>query len=265
MPLRSYLNRLMRCQSIDELWQLHLRQMSCFGFEKLFYGHTRFATPTSLGDPEDFVVLSNHSPEYLEAYLDGGLYAHSPMVQWVMTHRGAALSWAEVAERARLGALTDETARAYDFKLRSGLRAGYTISFDSASERTRAGINLIAAPTLSQGDVEQIWHQHGSDILLMNNVAHMKILTLPFRQPNRRLTPRQLEVLQWVGDGKTTQDIALLMGLTPATVEKHLRLARATLAVETTAQAVLKTAMLNQMYARPESRPCTAQAVQPRS
>jgi LuxR family transcriptional regulator len=62
------------------------------------------------------------------------------------------------------------------------------------------------------------------------------------------LTARQREVLGWVGDGKTVQDIALLIGLTPATVEKHLRLARAALNVETTAQAVLKAAFQNQIF-----------------
>jgi LuxR family transcriptional regulator len=82
----------------------------------------------------------------------------------------------------------------------------------------------------------------------MNNIAHLKILTLPYTPPNRSLTKRQREALQWVGDGKTTQDIALLMGLTAATVEKHLRLARESLSVETTAQAVLKAALHNQMY-----------------
>lgn len=44
------------------------------------------------------------------------------------------------------------------------------------------------------------------------------------------------------------QDIALLLGLTPATAEKHLRLARAALNVETTAQAVLKAAFQNQIF-----------------
>jgi len=62
------------------------------------------------------------------------------------------------------------------------------------------------------------------------------------------LTKRQREVLQWVGDGKTTQDIAILLDLTSATIEKHLRLAREALDVETTAQAVLKAAFLNQMF-----------------
>jgi LuxR family transcriptional regulator len=62
------------------------------------------------------------------------------------------------------------------------------------------------------------------------------------------LTKRQREALEWVGDGQTMQDTAMLMGLTVATVEKHLRLARDTLAVDTTAQAVLKASFSNQMF-----------------
>ena len=89
--------------------------------------------------------------------------------------------------------------------------------------------------------------RHGEEIIVANNVMHLKLLTLPY-SGQRHLTKRQREVLQWVGDGKTTQDIALLLELTPATIEKHLRLAREALEVETTAQAVLKAAFYNQMF-----------------
>ncbi len=71
---------------------------------------------------------------------------------------------------------------------------------------------------------------------------------MPYVPPNRALTKRQREALEWVGDGKTTQDIAVLLGLTTATVDKHLRLARESLSVETTAQAVLKAALHNQIF-----------------
>ena len=50
--------------------------------------------------------------------------------------------------------------------------------------------------------------------------------------------PPEGEVLDVVGDGRTGQNIASPMGLSAATVEKHLRLARGALDVETTAQAV---------------------------
>ena len=101
---------------------------------------------------------------------------------------------------------------------------------------------------MTQSEVDALWAKHGKDIQLMNEIAHLKILTLPYSTPGRNLTSRQREALEWVGDGKTMQDIALLMGLTAATVEKHLRLARESLSVETTAQAVLKAAFANQMF-----------------
>ena len=82
----------------------------------------------------------------------------------------------------------------------------------------------------------------------MNNVAHLKLTNLPYSTARRNLTSRQREALEWVGEGKTTQDIATIMGLTPATIEKHLRLAREALNVETTAQAVLKASFQNQIF-----------------
>ena len=49
------------------------------------------------------------------------------------------------------------------------------------------------------------------------------------------------------GAGKTTT-IAMIMGLTAATVEKHLRLAREALDAETTAQAVVKASFQKQIF-----------------
>ena len=40
----------------------------------------------------------------------------------------------------------------------------------------------------------------------LNNMAHLRILSLPYTAPGRSLTKRQREVLEWVGDGKTMQD-----------------------------------------------------------
>ncbi len=129
-----------------------------------------------------------------------------------------------------------------------GVTAGYTISFKSVSAHSKGAIALTARRGMTQADIDAVWEEHGRDIHLMNNIAHLKILTLPYNTPALSLTKRQREALKWVGDGKTMQDTALLMGLTSATVEKHLRLAREALAVETTAQAVLKAAFANQMF-----------------
>jgi LuxR family transcriptional regulator len=114
--------------------------------------------------------------------------------------------------------------------------------------RAKGAIGLVAREGLTQDDVDAVWAEHGDEIFLMNEVMHLKVQNLPYLSTRPPLTPRQREVLEWVGDGKTAQDIATILGVTPATVEKHLRLARDALDVETTAQAVLKAWFQNQIF-----------------
>ncbi len=247
MTFREYLYVLSNAKSLEQLWDAHTRKMAEYGFDRLIYGFTRYLSERSLGDPEDFVIFTNHSQEYVDGFLHKGLYFHAPMLHWALENEGAG-SWGKLAERFNKGNLTPEELKVMEFNLRLGVSAGYTISFKSISARSKGAISLAAKQGMTQEEVDELWAEHGEDIHLMNNIAHLKILTLPYSTPTRSLTRRQREALEWVGDGKTTQDIALLMGLTSATVEKHLRLAREALAVETTAQAVLKAAFQNQMF-----------------
>ncbi|WP_439524158.1 LuxR family transcriptional regulator [Marivita sp.] len=233
--------------SIEELWDLHCRRMADFGFNRLLYGFTRFRTATSLGDPNDFIILSNIDSDYVEHFVHNGLYQSAPMVRWAVDNDGAA-SWTVLQMMLQSGTVTNDELRILDFNAKHGITAGFSISFRSLSDRAKGAIALIAEPGLSQTDVDAMWDRWGELIQLMNNIVHLKILTLPYTPPNQALTKRQREALEWVGSGKTMQDIATIMGLTPATVEKHLRLAREALNVDTTAQAVLKAALQNQMF-----------------
>ena len=247
MSLREYLHYLSNAPTLEDLWSAHTSKMAEYGFDRLLYGFTRFRTLTSLGDPEDFTILSNHDPSYIQGFINDGLYYNAPMLRWALEAEGAG-SWRTLGEKFDKGQLTPQELKVIEFNLTHKVSAGYTISFKSVSARSKGAISLAARAGMTQEQVDRVWEEHGRDIHLMNNIAHLKILTLPYSPPNRGLTQRQREALEWVGDGKTTQDIALLMGLTSATVEKHLRLARESLSVETTAQAVLKAALHNQMF-----------------
>lgn len=241
------LNALVTAPSVEELWAMHTERMAEYGFDRLIYGFTRFRTENSLGDPDDFVLLSNHKPAYMDAYIGQGLYFDAPMVRWALNNRGAQ-SWSILRQMETAGTLSKAERKVLEFNRSMGVVAGYSISFEPVSTRSRGAIALTARPGLDQAEVDAIWRRHGADILLLNNLAHLRILTLPHAGPRRSLTKRQREVLEWVGDGKTVQDIAVVMGLTAATVEKHLRLARQALGVDTTAQAVLKAAFQNQIF-----------------
>ncbi|WP_319826585.1 LuxR family transcriptional regulator [Thalassovita sp.] len=232
---------------MEELWDMLTRKMTSYGFDRLLYGFTRNRSATSLGDPEDYIILTNHDASYTDVFMGQRLYANAPMVRWVLENDGAC-SWNIIPRLAQNGELSQAEQDVVAFNQSQRVTAGYSISFKSISSRNKGAIALTARQDLSQDQVDRIWDQHGEDIIAINNVAHLKIITLPHSGSSRQLTKRQRETLEWVADGKTTQDIALLMGLTPATVEKHLRLAREALNVETTAQAVLKAAFQNQMF-----------------
>lgn len=246
MTLQEYLEAVTESQTIEGLWDMHQDRMAQYGFDRIMYGFTRYMTSSSLGDPQDLVILTNHAPEYVNEFIENGLYFHAPMVHWARNNDGAA-SWDVIRQMESTGTLTASECKVLEFNQKMGVTAGYTVSFKSVSARSKGAIALTARRGLSQAEIDSVWAKHGSDIVLMNNVAHLKIISLPYLGA-RNLTKRQREVLEWVGDGKTTQDIATLMGLTVATVEKHLRLARETLDVDTTAQALLKMAFQNQMF-----------------
>ncbi|MCB2136591.1 MAG: LuxR family transcriptional regulator [Rhodobacteraceae bacterium] len=221
--------------------------MAEYGFDRLLYGFTRFRTQNSFGDADDVLMLSNHSDAYLDAFVRSGLYNHAPMVKWAASNDGAA-SWRLIEEMVNGKVLTATEKKIIDLNQFHGVRAGYSISFPATSVRSKGAIGLCAPIETRQHVVDTIWAEYGREILLINNMTHLKIISMPFSLPRRSLTPRQREALEWVGDGKTMQDIATIMGLTPATVEKHLRLAREALNVETTAQAVLKASFQNQIF-----------------
>lgn len=244
--LTSHLLAVTSARTDEELWTLHTAYMAEFGFDRLIYGYTRYRTGQSLGDPQDWIILTTQTAEYMEPFLGDGHVLNAPMVRWALENNGAC-SWRWMAEMAQKDMLTDKEKAVIAFNQSHGVTAGYTVSFRSVSERSKGAIALTVPRGMTQNDADRIWAQHGDTIMVANSVMHLKLLTLPYSGA-RPLTRRQREVLQWVGDGKTTQDIAILLELTPATVEKHLRLAREALDVETTAQAVLKASFYNQMF-----------------
>ena len=54
-----------------------------------------------------------------------------------------------------------------------------------------------------------------------------------------RLTPRQMEVLQWVALGKSDWEIGRVLGLSESTVHKHVEAAKRNFSVGTRTQAIV--------------------------
>ncbi|MFC2967478.1 LuxR family transcriptional regulator [Acidimangrovimonas pyrenivorans] len=238
---------MLEARTVDEVWALHIDKMAEYGFDRLLYAYTRISAGGKLGDAANALMLSNHPKEYLDRFIGDELYRDAPMVRWTNENHGVC-NWRCLDDMQKTGTLTEAERRVLAFNRAHGVVAGCSISFRDLAVRVRGGIGLVARPGMTNADVDTIWTEHGDEILTLNRVVHLKIISLPHPQALTALTARQREALEWVAEGKTTQDIAILMGVSMATVEKHLRLAREALAVESTAQAIAKASMMNQIF-----------------
>ena len=252
--LLCLLNRIAAATSIDQAWSLataHFRQL---GFARANYGFTRFRHLKTIGDPDDALFLSTCDADYVQRYFFSGFYAKTPVFRWAERNVGAC-TWTWVREAFEAGRLSPSEAETVRQNAAMGVVAGISVSFSEVSFRAKGALGLIADPGLDHVAVDAIFAERQEEIVAVANMMHLTIVQLPDLARQRALSIRQREALEWVADGKTTQDVALLMGVSPAMVEKHLRLAREALAVETTAQAVAKGALLNKIFQRMPETP----------
>ena len=218
-----------------------------FGFDRFLYGLARFLVTDRLGAAEDLYFASTLPEAYTSGYFDAGLFRHAPMLDWARRNTGA-MSWDWACEQAAAGQLSPQALSVLEFNRRHGVIAGYTLCFADLPGEGRGVFGLCAAPGLDQAAVDRLWQGNGSRIAALAHVAHLRLIALARPPLSRPLSDRQREVLEWVANGKSVADISDILGIRPATVEKHLRLARETLRAGTTAQAAVKAALLNQIF-----------------
>lgn len=94
---------------------------------------------------------------------------------------------------------------------------------------------------------------------LLTTLARVLANEARMRSPRNRqvglITAREAEVLTWVRDGKTNDEIAAILGLSMLTVKNHLRHAMQKLVVRTRGQAVARAIALGFIRAQAGRRP----------
>ncbi len=235
--------------SVQAVWTLLTDALRRIGFERLNYGYTRYRVGNSIGDPDDVFFLSTHAIDQVRAFHDSGLYLRSADYRWVRENVGAC-PWDWVQSERAAGRLSAQECAAMDDLGTARGRAGYTISFPEGAPRSKGAMGLAAPKGMDQPTLNALWADKGTQIMALAHAAHARMAHLPLKVARPDLKPRQREILEWVADGKTLQDICVLTELSLSAVEKHLRRLRDALMVETTAQAVAKAAFLNQIFVR---------------
>lgn len=245
--LTPLLARLLSCQDREIIWNLSTGFFRSLGFAEVLYGFSPDSRGAELGSPDDFLLMSTLPRPILDELVQRGHYWQSMTFRWALQNTGIA-PWSRGPEDCGLPADFTYSPEALMFFDRAGLRTGACIGVFAERSRGRAVVALVGPPEAAQDTIDAVVAAHHDALFTVAAVMHQRLSSLPLRLERRSLTPRQREVLEWVAHGKTAADIALIMGISAPTVEKHLRLARETLGVETTAHAVVKAAALNEVF-----------------
>jgi len=82
------------------------------------------------------------------------------------------------------------------------------------TERERTVLNLLL-PEVSK------WQEQEQRALKFNQVTIENLKNLVQTQANWNLTPREIEVLYWLCQGKSNGEIGIILGISPRTAETH--------------------------------------------
>lgn len=237
--LTSFLERLLNARTIPEVRTIYLDAVAHLGFaHALYVARFTLTVPQSLLR-EPPVIFSSLPRPVIDAQRLISL-DRDPWVEWVL-HNDGDIS---ASELMGLGQSSPSLAVARDH----GLGQAQIISLrDKVLHSVGAAVVFPDAGTDSHA-LRALWAQSGREVRVLSWVLHMRVATMRRSHSTATLTPRQREVLGWRSAGKTVGEIATILGITPATVEKHMRLAREALGVETTPQAVLKAHVTHQLF-----------------
>lgn len=201
------------------------------GFEYCAYG---MRMPLPLSNPK-VVMLSNYSEEWQQRYAKENYLMVDPTVAHGMKSV-LPLIWTETVFAAS-GAMWED-ARAH------GLNVGWAQS--SYNALGVGGLLTLARSNEALSATEL--RENSSSMSWLVQVAHegMSRLLASKRAPEKivALTPREIEVLRWTADGKTSGEIGQIMNIAERTVNFHVNNSLEKLGAVNKTACVIKAAML---------------------
>ena len=266
--------------SVIELWANFTKIMSEFRFNRIIYATTKLSKSGLSEDLKDGLVLSNHDPKYIKEMIKNKCFDND--TRWMEVNKSNSVSWA-VSDHT-INTKIDKDCTTFRYGLLNKLKfseilfyppiknppsryekniwklyneynvkAGHTLYFKHLFGRGTSGLALCSSPEMDQAETNSYWESNGKNIEFLSKLFDKKIRQLPttnFSQlPTRKkLTKRQISVLQWISKGKSINEISTIMELSVSTIDKHLRLARQNLNAKTTIQAVIKAQKNKQLY-----------------
>ncbi|MBZ9921929.1 autoinducer binding domain-containing protein [Mesorhizobium sp. BR1-1-7] len=182
------------------------------------------------GSLAEHILLNGWPAEWYRHYQAERHYRNDPCAALCRTGVGPFV-WSDVRRR-----LTDPSARqvmdeAEEFGLRDGVCIPIQVPYGEPAAVTVAGTEIDLAPEARCSVHALSRHAYTAALRLAGNAG---------RAPEKRLSDREREILQWTAAGKTAWEVSVILGISESTVNTHLRNIRQKLNAANIAHAVVE-------------------------
>lgn len=203
------------------------------GFDYCVYG---LQLPTSLSKPK-VISMSNGPVAFQERYVSEGYLYIDPTVKHARRSQ-TPIAWTEELFN------TPATRALWDDAHAAGIRARWAQSCITSTGV--AGMLTLSRPSeklssseLASQEIKMSW---------LVNVAHFSLSRAFMSQAIEKIQPgltaREIEILKWTADGKTSADIAEILSISENTVNFHIKNATAKLQTSNKTAAAVRACML---------------------
>lgn len=217
--------------TVDEVFEKISHASQALGFEYCAYG---LRLPTPISNPRT-IMLSNYPLSWQTRYASQGYLAIDPSVAHGR-HSQCPLVWSQDVFAT--------TPDLWDESQSFGLRFGWAqSSLDAVGVGGMLSLarstDLLSAAELASNEVKMRW---------LVNISHLALSRLyvseVVKDSQPDLTNREVEVLKWTADGKSSCEIADLLSISENTVNFHIKNSVVKLRATNRTAAVVRAAML---------------------
>lgn len=193
-----------------ELYKHTLKQITLYGFDHFFFS----ITPNYGNIQTDSKVITNYPDEFTACYSSHSLLNKNAII----THCQASIE----------PIIWDESAFISSPHFSKGAQAfGVNYGWSQAVHDAKGAVSILSLIRRTTPVSPQEFNEKAGDILWLCNQLHSAMAVKfsscqAITEPIARLSVRESEVLKWTAQGKTASDIAMILSLTPRTVNFHI-------------------------------------------
>lgn len=203
------------------------------GFDNCAYG---LCMPIPLTQPK-FAIFNNYPVAWQKKYQESGYLAVDPSVQHGLRSVMPVI-WSDH--------LFDTAREFWEEACSFGLTFGW-----AQPCRNENGIGMLTLARSAQPISDSELKENGLKMAWLAQAAHLKISRLLVHkllpEAGAKLSDREIEILRWTGDGKTSGEIADILNVTDRTVNFHIGNAMHKLNASNKIVAVVRAAMLGML------------------